>query len=672
MISQNDYMAIGLQMEKPKASESYKLIDFDRKHLILIGLLFFIFVLSVTLKIHGYSISMWHAYIDGSKAEEIIVGKPQPVRSDDWAVEIPLMLSQINHDPPFPMVNQNIGNGSNMLTHSKNPIWHYLTFFRPTVWGFFIGADYGLSWMWQTMVLGMFYVFFLVIMMISKNDFLMSVSGSLFLLFSPFFQFWSFHKAEIPIFMGLIFISFSYIWFAQRRMTIIVHAFILGWALSCYTINFVYPPFQISCAYLLLFLIVGFFYQYYKDSGTKKFLIYRISGSIVAIFIFGCVAYSYFYAAKDIINIMMDTVYPGNRFFTGGDCSIGVLFRQHFLSLLFFSSLSNIDWGPLGNSCEASSFLFFFVPVIIALLWQVVRNKGEKHKLSVSLIGYFVLMLVYFFYGFSPSLSKFSLFYQMQSGRAIIGVGIANVLLIISFLTNAAPLNKIERAVISVCWGSILLFSARAIVNAMNLISIPYVVVVSIVSSVIAYYLLDIKHKKKVMVVFAGLSILSTVWINPVVSGGTKFIYENPLSEKIIDIDRSLDGQSVWATFGFWVYPNLFRMLGVKSINGTYPYPQLELWEQFDTTHQFMNEYNRFAHATLKGIETNEIQFHSPTPDQLYISFNPASEVSDLFGITHFLVTGEEEIYFKNNLRFQKIFTFHDKTIYALNPIEKG
>lgn len=653
-------------MKKFTFAEINDLIVFDRKHFILIMLLFLSFVFLVLFKIHGYSFPMWHTYIDGSKQEEIIIGEAQAIRSDDWAVELPLMLSQERHNPKFPMVNQDIGNGSNMLTHSKNPISHFLTLFRPTVWGFFIGSDYGLSWMWQSMTFGLFYVFFLVLMLISKNDFILSILGSLFLVFSPFFQFFSFHMAEIPIFMGLIFISFSYIFFSKKRKIILLHATILGWELSCFAISFIYPPFQISCGYLLIFMLVGFFFQRFSDFNIKKYLPYRILGSIVGILFFIFVVCYYYFTAKDIINIMMNAVYPGKRFCTGGDYSITALFRQNFLSLLhLIASFSNINWGIFRNPCRIASFSFFFVPIVIAVLWQTLLKKNYD-KFTLILVGYFVLVITYLLCGFPTAVSKFSFFYLMPGNRAIIGLGIANILLIVSFLKNIEPLSKVQRLVVSVFWGIALLIIEYKISMEFRQISFIYCIIVTIINSLISYFLLNIRLKKQILAVLVGIAMLSTLWFNPVVSGGTKFIYENQLSRKIIDIDKSIKGKSVWATFGLWVYPNLFRMLGVKSINGTHPYPQLDLWQKFDKNNKYLNEYNRFAHVTFKGTQAKGIKFHSPFPDQVIVSFNPASKISDYFGITHYLVIAEEEKYFKNSKRFKKIFTLNDKSIYML------
>ena len=62
------------------------------------------------------------------------------------------------------------------------------------------------------------------------------------------------------------------------------------------------------------------------------------------------------------------------------------------------------------------------------------------------------------------------------------------------------------------------------------------------------------------------------------VRGGSEYLVENPLSQKILEIDRQHDGESVWIVFGSPYLPNLFRVLGVRAVNGLHPVPQFELW----------------------------------------------------------------------------------------------
>src|SRR5262245_216748 len=59
-------------------------------------------------------------------------------RVDEWLKNTPPALSQLSHNPRFPIVNTNIGDGQNMLAWMPNtPVWHITVVARPASWGFF-------------------------------------------------------------------------------------------------------------------------------------------------------------------------------------------------------------------------------------------------------------------------------------------------------------------------------------------------------------------------------------------------------------------------------------------------------------------------------------------------------------------------------------------------------
>jgi hypothetical protein len=649
--------------QKPIETE---LILFDRKHWVLIGIILTVFVLGVLFRIHGYSTSMWRDYIDGSEKSEILAGEPRAIRSDDWAVEIPLMLAQWSHEPRFPLINENIGMGANMLTHSKNPIWHPVTLFRPTVWGFFIGPGIGLAWMWWSMVLGLFYGCFLLLMLISRSHFDLSVLGSLLLVFSPFFQFWSFHKAEIPIFMTFVFVALTYLLYSKHAKSIMANGLLLGWATACFGVSFLYPPFQIACFYLLLFLIAGFAIERHSDFSVRRYWGLRLGAIVIAAIISFRAFLSFYISAEDVINIMSQTVYPGDRFCLGGDLPAWAVFRQTFLSLLFYSSLRDIDWSQLGNRCESSSFIFFFPLIAIALFWHWLKQKKISDWIGLSMVGYCAIMFFYIIVGFSPALSKYTLFYQMQGNRALIGLGIANTILLVSFLSRKRAFTDTERLVQVCLWTLFLFVMGLSFARYFDQFSIPYVLATALVCGGLSYCFLVPALRKPAFAILVVSSMVATFWFNPIVVGGTTYFYENPVSKTILHIDEAEAGETRWAVFGHWVFPNLFRILGVNCANGTHPYPQLALWEGFDASQKYRSEYNRFAHVSFQAETNGSIRFHSPSPDQLFVHIDPSSRVLHEMGITHLMVIGEQNQHFKDVPGYFRIDSVGDKVVYQL------
>ena len=332
-----------------------------------------------------------------------MLGAPQSIRSDDWAVEVPLMLAQVSHKPPFPVINTNIGYGANQLAPFKIPVWHVLTIFKPTTWGFFLGANTGLAWMWWSMVLGFFYTFFLLFMLISRNRFFLSMMGSLLLLFSPFFQFWSMHKSEIPIFMNLAFISFVYLTFGRGKKVILANGVLLGWFCGCFMLNFIYPAYQVSLAYLLVFMIGGFIASRYPELDLRKTGALRLAAFAISLAIVIFAAVLFYLDAQKVINILAETVYPGRRLSTGGDFEPWKLLSNTFLIHLYAFFLHGVNapsvvgWANMDNICEYASFIFLFPVLIVVLITRCAAARKILDPLSLMIGCYITLILIYMF-----------------------------------------------------------------------------------------------------------------------------------------------------------------------------------------------------------------------------------------------------------------------------------
>ena len=444
------------------------LLSFSKPHRLLAFSLVSIFLLLVGLGIHQYSLPLWSVCLENDTDGGILFGVAQPIRSDDWAVEIPLMLSQVSHKPPFPVINTNIGCGTNQLAPSKLPVWHILTIFKPTTWGFFLGADTGLAWMWWSMVLGFFYTFFLLFMLISRNRFFLSMMGSLLLLFSPFFQFWSMHKSEIPIFMNLAFISFAYLTFGRGKKVILANGVLLGWFCGCFMLNFIYPPCQVSLAYLLVFMMGGFIANRYPELDLYKTGMIRLAGFAMALAIVMFAAVVFYLEAQKIIDILAETVYPGKRLSTGGDFEPWKLLSNTLLIHLYvffrhgFSAPFLVNWADMTNICEYASFIFLF-PVLLAIfIARCTIARKIVDPLSLMIGCYIALILVYMFLGFPEWLSKYSGFSRTPAGRELMGLGIANIVLLVAMLSKPIyfELSKTIRLFISIGWAVLLVISA--------------------------------------------------------------------------------------------------------------------------------------------------------------------------------------------------------------------
>jgi hypothetical protein len=126
----------GLDRSGNRISED-GLLTFDHRVIALFLACIISFILLVSFKISGSSVSMWDHLLTDKKDfqdKNIIFGAPNACRSDEWAVTTPFILSQAACN--FPVENKSLGAGKTPIVISL-PARHYSTLFRPQNWGFF-------------------------------------------------------------------------------------------------------------------------------------------------------------------------------------------------------------------------------------------------------------------------------------------------------------------------------------------------------------------------------------------------------------------------------------------------------------------------------------------------------------------------------------------------------
>ena len=651
------------------------LISFSKPHRIMAFSLLALFIVLVGLHIHQYSLPEWRLVLEDDGNGGTLLGAPQPIRQDDWGAEIPLMLSQVSHKPPFPVVNTNIGTGLNQLAPLKLPVLHVLALFKPTTWGFFLGADVGLAWMWWSMVLGCFYVFFLLFMLISGNRFFLSVMGGLLLLFSPFFQFWSMHGSEIPMFMALMFIAFAYLTFGAGKKVVLANGALLGWSGGCFMLNFIYPPYQVALAYLLVFMTGGFILSRYSELDLGKSRAIRLAGLAIALAVAVFAAAAFFIYAREVIDALAATVYPGKRLSTGGDFEPWMLFSNtlfvHLYGFFHFGSAapSAIGWADMKNICEYSSFIFLFPVLILTVIARNVAAKKIVDPLSLLVSAYLVITLVYMFFGFPTWLSVISGFSRLPANREVVGLGIAGIILLVSLLSKPAyfELPQTFKLIAAAGWAALLIFSATGLFAKWPVAPLPFLLAASVAVAFVSYFLLCAGTSRTALAVLAALSIVSTAWFNPVVRGGSEIFSSNPLCREILAIDARQAGATRWVTFTpLEMMSNVFRILGVKALDGTYPYPRMDLWKNLDPQQQAADVYNRYAYATFVPVMGANVKFFLRDNDFFSVGIDPGSEALRTLGVTHYLVTGLNPIIFDQSHNLKKVFSYRHSQIYEV------
>jgi hypothetical protein len=591
------------------------------------------FVVLVALRVHGFSLPIWHRWIDHSPSPEILLGEARPIRADDWSVQLPLAIAQTAHDPAFPVVNENIGAGQNMLVPVLLPVAHPVSLFRPTLWGYFIGNDTGLAWMWWSQALGLFAVWLLVFLVVTSNRFGLSCGGSLLLVCSPFFQFFSFNTAPATIYVGLCFLATVGLAMTRCPRAMLGWGLLLGWSGACFVLT-LYPPYAVTLAYLFLFLAVGFFWESWTALDLRAYFPARILGLGVALLIAAGGVLAYLVDAGEAIGVMRQTEYPGSRFETGGD---GEWYQLVTANL--WTSLRVLDYRPLGNICGSSAFWFLFPVIGATVMWWLAARRERADRLLVALTLFCAAILWYRHLGFPESLARASLFSTVLPKRTILVLGLADVLLLLRFLSlEERVVRRGAAAALAALGASLLALGAHALHGAVpELVAVASVALIAL-NGVVAFLVLRRWRPVAVVGAMAVGSAVCTLWFNPLVVGGTDYLTGNPLSKEIREIDERYGGESVWVTYGSQRIANLFRILGVRALDGTHVSPHFDLWETLDPSGEMRPVYNRYA----------QVQFRLPTDDDpalsvlppwgLFVDLDPGGAELRAIGVTHVLV----------------------------------
>ena len=653
----------------PSPKPAFPLVQFnERRHKNLLLALFLIFVVALSFRLHGWSLSAWHYFLDGAPLKEVIVGEPKAIRSDDWCLDLPLIFAQTAHRPSFPIINTNIGEGQHMLAPIKVPSRNFITLFRPTTWGFFVGNDFGLSWMWWTLEIGIFYSFFLVFLLITRNQFWLSFWAACAFIYAPYFQFWSLHKGEIAIHWAGVFIATAYLLASTKRSVIWLAGIFLSWSFIALALDSCYPPIAISAGWLLPFAGLAWIINFRKEL-TVVFvhLRARIGSFGLALVTIALSFYLFYIDNKEAIQLIPETAYPGHRFSTGGGYPFWAFFGQDILAQ---NSSEQGSW--IGNICEASSF-FYTLPSILPLLFlTVLKEKKWPNVWSIVVGLYIIAMMIYTYVGFPDCLARFTLMGMSTSNRTQLGIGLADLLILVALLASSNALHSlssISRYIVGVAWLVGLVIAAIFLKPHWPALETSQIAL-GILFQVALFWFWWIRRLPSFgMCLLALVSIVYTFKFNPIVRGGSDYFFKNPLSAKIIELDDADHSVHKWIVVGDWI-SNLPRMIGVKSLGGYHGHPQFALWKHYDPEGKYRSIYNQCAFINFKATQNTEIRFSTPGAGQVDVEINPESEACiqafQETGVHYIIASGQTSVQALDACdRYTKIFIYLDKAIFA-------
>jgi hypothetical protein len=302
------------------------------------------------------------------------------------------------------------------------------------------------------------------------------------------------------------------------------------------------------------------------------------------------------------------------------------------------------DWGPLVNICEAASFWIASPAVLAMAAWQFWRGRAGLGAVELVLALLLAVMVVHGVVGLPPWLARASLLEMVPGHRSVIGLGLVDLLLFSRLLSRNAQGDRaspVGTAAAATAWAVLLGVASLRLAATLPGFRLEVGLVLALANGVIVWIAGRGGSGRLPLAAVAVGSLLASAGFNPVVRGGSTYLLENPLSRKILEIDHRHGGESVWLAFGSPYLPNLFRVLGVRAVNGLHPVPQFELWERFDPAHRYRRVYNRYAHVVFRPAASRSFEVRT-VGRRLLAAVDPEARALRDLGLTHALFHGND------------------------------
>lgn len=632
-------------------------------------LILFFSILSF-LNLNGSSVGIYNSVLSKQVKEDpnLIFGIPRAIRSDQFLVALPMLISQdINNEP---VINQDMGEGTS-LGQQVFPIRSPFTLFKPTQLPYLFSDNtnfsYAISW-WGEFCLLLISIYLLLLQLTNRN-LLISIIGSLIFLATPMLQWWNQTAIITWISLGLFFFLRLILETNWKK------SLLYGAGLSYSIVTFIfqlYPPFQIPVAYVAAFVALGIIINYWTI--VKKNLKISIPISIISISIAVIIIFLYFKQYEEVINIITNTIYPGERFIPAGAGNYTKLFDGFFNVLLQRDS----NLSAFGNQCESSNFFLFFPPIILWIIYKTILRYFERKNLDWVGICMSCILLIFSIFYFLPIpdvFSKFSMFYLVHPQRLLMGFGFGSYLLMFYLLSNKNyyfSKNFIDKSIVfllSAFYGVLIYIVGNDLYRLSPVFfsfpnQINYQVMIlsaGAFSSLLVYFLLQ-NSRKLFLILLVSFSIFSTIYINPLYRG-LDILTNTDLAKYIQEVSDKND--SKWVIYGDHHYAQYALANNASILNGIHLYPQFKIWSIIDPKKEYYDIYNRYAHVLFSDYETGENLILLIQNDALIVNISPCDPKLIDLDVKYILST----INFQDVSCLEKQKEFGNAVIYKVNSL---
>ncbi len=590
-----------------------------------------VFALLTALGISGSSMGAYDQIFLG-KSPGLLLGTSRPIRSDEWLVGSQEDLSQKAAN--YPAINKNIGLGQDMSMILDVPFKSPFVAFKPDTLFLFImpyANAFAAHWWFMSVVLLLGF-YYLMDTLFPRKRIIISLAAVL-LLFNPFVQWW--YESGTLLSIGYaLWIALMIIKLFEEKNNLI-KSLIYGSGLAYFSLCFaflLYPPFQLSIAYVAIAVLLGYFYfRYFSQHVHFRHDLYRWLTVLLSVFIvlgFFGVFYS---GHKQTIKTIMDTAYPGVRSIQSGQNGENLSGESANMTDTFSSPiLFNLQRESKGglfytNQSEASRVVAINLVLFPLFVLYVLKKEPRKRELAdYLLLSTSILSGIFMVRMFTPFFNlpfKLLLFDKVQNERLAIGFVLLCAIQLVLFGVINIKKVSYKTAGVAAMFVFALFFDASMIMvhQYPKFISSEGALLACLIIGLASFFLLQKKYFVIGLSIFTAFSVGSSIFINPLYKRSEPVALQTATSF----IKKHYDNNKSWIVFDSVIIENIPEVAGEHSLSGVQIYPQLSLWKKIDSSSVADIAYNRYAHEIFTtNPNPNNVEFFNPQPDVLLVYFD--------------------------------------------------
>ncbi|MCW2759152.1 MAG: hypothetical protein JWO46_2898, partial [Nocardioidaceae bacterium] len=581
--------------------------------------------LLVAVGVNGNSTGQTYTQIHGTNKGDarLLFGVARAIRSDEWFVQTPWTISQVEQG--LPTENRTFPGGMNATVEHDMPTTDWSTIFRPHLWGFFVlPLDNAFTLKWWLPAATMVVATYLFVVTLLPRRPMTAAALAVGFFFAPFFQWWYLSITFYPVTFALVVMTAA-VWMLRRRgwRTAALWSTVCGYVTVATGMG-IYAPYIIPCALVAGAFVIGALVDGVDSGLAAKARVRRmvplLGGGAAAAAVLGVWALT----RIDAIQSFTDTVYPGSRVTPPGSDASWFQTRSLLAGTLSPDLAKDSLFPSLGNNVsEASTFLmpgFFLLPVVAWLVWSGYRRRRRVDAVLVATTAVALVLVAFIYVPGWDLLASVLTLDRTTPPRVRIGLGlVALILMVLLIWRLERPLEaRTTEPDADVPPDAVAAAQGTRVPWPLVGISVLFVIAVNVAVAVAAADASKADWRPSTLVIGANLvfvgviyavvrryvtaaavgflvaSLLCAAWVNPVYHGVFD-LNDTRVGRAVKKIDAG--GDARWVALGGVPTDTLVES-GVESYSGFQSSPSREMWKQIDPTGTAEHAWNRLGLVT--------------------------------------------------------------------------